>query len=39
MNLKEVLEAFIRHRREVVTRRTMYELRKVAKRSPLEGWQ
>jgi len=26
-NLKEFLEAFIEHRKEVVTRRTQYELR------------
>ncbi len=28
VNLKQILEAFIRHRREVVTRRTVYDLRK-----------
>jgi DNA gyrase subunit A len=28
LNLKEMLEAFVRHRREVVTRRTIFELRK-----------
>ncbi|MGB1221543.1 MAG: DNA gyrase subunit A, partial [Alcanivoracaceae bacterium] len=28
LNLKEMLEAFIRHRREVVTRRTVFDLRK-----------
>ncbi|MCP5160631.1 MAG: DNA gyrase subunit A [Hahellaceae bacterium] len=38
LNLKEVLEAFIRHRREVVTRRTVYELRKARERGhTLEG--
>jgi len=38
LNLKEVLEAFIRHRREVVTRRTLYELRKARERGHiLEG--
>ncbi|MFV0478120.1 MAG: DNA gyrase subunit A [Parahaliea sp.] len=38
LNLKEVLEAFIRHRREVVTRRTMYLLRKARERGHiLEG--
>lgn len=38
MNLKSVLEAFIRHRREVVTRRTIYELRKARERTHiLEG--
>ena len=28
LNLKEILEAFVKHRREVVTRRTSFELRK-----------
>ncbi len=38
LNLKQVLEAFIRHRREVVTRRTVYELRKARERGHvLEG--
>ncbi len=38
LNLKEVLEAFVRHRREVVTRRTLYELRKARDRAHvLEG--
>ena len=38
LNLKQVLEAFIRHRREVVTRRTIYELRKARERAHvLEG--
>ncbi|MGW8310710.1 MAG: DNA gyrase C-terminal beta-propeller domain-containing protein, partial [Thiogranum sp.] len=38
LNLKEVLEAFVRHRREVVTRRTVYELRKARERAHiLEG--
>ncbi|MCL2919180.1 DNA topoisomerase (ATP-hydrolyzing) subunit A [Shewanella litorisediminis] len=32
-NLKEMLEAFILHRREVVTRRTVYELRKARDRA------
>lgn len=37
-NLKEMLEAFILHRREVVTRRTIYELRKARERAHiLEG--
>ncbi len=31
--LKEVLEAFVRHRREVVTRRTIFELRKARDRA------
>ncbi|PKF62269.1 DNA gyrase subunit A [Psychromonas sp. psych-6C06] len=34
-NLKEMLEAFIRHRREVVTRRTVFELRKARDRAHL----
>ncbi len=38
MNLKALLEAFIRHRREVVTRRSVYELRKARERAHiLEG--
>jgi len=38
LNLKEVLEAFVRHRREVVTRRTIYLLRKARERGHiLEG--
>ncbi|MDO6462041.1 DNA gyrase subunit A [Granulosicoccaceae sp. 1_MG-2023] len=38
MNLKEILDAFIRHRREVVTRRTIYLLRKARERAHvLEG--
>ncbi len=32
-NLKEMLEAFILHRREVVTRRTVFELRKARERA------
>jgi DNA gyrase subunit A len=37
-NLKELLEAFVRHRREVVTRRTMFDLRKSRERAhTLEG--
>ncbi len=32
LNLKEMLEAFVRHRREVVTRRTVFELRKARER-------
>ncbi|MFZ9034992.1 MAG: DNA gyrase subunit A [Francisellaceae bacterium] len=35
LNLKQVLEAFIRHRKEVVTRRTIYELRKARERAHL----
>ena len=38
LNLKELLEAFIAHRREVVTRRTVYELRQARQRGHvLEG--
>ena len=38
LNLKQMLEAFIRHRREVVTRRTIFELRKARARGHiLEG--
>lgn len=38
LNLKETLEAFVRHRREVVTRRTVYLLRKARERGHiLEG--
>ncbi len=38
MNLKDMLEVFIRHRREVVTRRTVFELRKARERGHiLEG--
>ncbi|TSE35163.1 DNA gyrase subunit A [Tepidimonas charontis] len=37
-NLKELLEIFLQHRREVVTRRTVYELRKARERGHvLEG--
>ncbi|MCL4109956.1 UNVERIFIED_CONTAM: hypothetical protein GTU68_038173 [Idotea baltica] len=37
-NLKEIIEAFIRHRREVVTRRTIFLLRKARERAHiLEG--
>jgi len=38
LNLKQILDAFIRHRREVVTRRTIFELRKARNRAHvLEG--
>jgi|TARA_B110000003_G_scaffold71184_1_gene72518 DNA gyrase subunit A len=38
LNLKQVLEAFIAHRREVVTRRTIFELKKARGRAHiLEG--
>ena len=39
LNLKQMLEAFVRHRREVVTRRTIYLLRKARERAHnLEGF-
>lgn len=38
LNLKQLIEAFVLHRREVVTRRTIYELRKARERTHiLEG--
>ena len=38
LNLKQMLDAFLRHRREVVTRRTVFELRKARERGHiLEG--
>lgn len=38
LNLKQVLDAFLRHRREVITRRTVFELRKARERGHiLEG--
>ena len=38
LNLKQVLECFVKHRREVVTRRTIFELRKARERGHvLEG--
>jgi DNA gyrase subunit A len=38
LNLKQLMEYFLRHRREVVTRRTIYELRKARERAHvLEG--
>ena len=38
LNLKQILESFIRHRREVVTRRTLFDLRKARERAHvLEG--
>ena len=38
LTLKELLETFLRHRREVVTRRTLYDLRKAKERAHvLEG--
>ncbi len=39
LNLKQMLEYFLRHRRDVVTRRTLYELRKARDRAHvLEGY-
>jgi len=35
LNLRQLLEAFIQHRREVVTRRTVYDLRKARERAHL----
>ena len=38
LNLKQVIDCFLRHRREVVTRRTIFELRKARERGHiLEG--
>ena len=38
LNLKQILEAFLTHRREIVTRRTIFELRKARDRAHvLEG--
>ena len=38
LNLKQMIDAFLRHRREVVTRRTLFELRKARERGHiLEG--
>jgi len=38
LNLKDMLEAFLRHRREVVTRRTIFDLRKAREKAHvLEG--
>ncbi|GAA3958937.1 DNA gyrase subunit A [Allohahella marinimesophila] len=38
LNLKDCIEVFVRHRREVVTRRTIYDLRKARERGHiLEG--
>ena len=35
LNLKRLIESFVRHRREVVTRRTLFELRKARQRAHL----
>lgn len=38
LNIKQILEEFVRHRREVVTRRTVFDLRKARERAHiLEG--
>jgi DNA gyrase subunit A len=38
LNLKEILEKFVEHRREIIVRRTIYELRKAEERAHiLEG--
>lgn len=38
LNIKELIDAFIRHRREIVTRRTIFDLRKARERAHiLEG--
>ena len=37
LNIKQILEEFLRHRREVVTRRTVYELRKARRARPCAG--
>lgn len=38
LNIKQMIDAFLRHRREVVTRRTIYDLRKARERAHiLEG--
>jgi DNA gyrase subunit A len=33
LNLKQILEAFVRHRREVITRRTIFDLRKAREKA------
>ncbi|MGE4502015.1 MAG: DNA gyrase subunit A [Thiomicrospira sp.] len=35
LNLREIIEAFVRHRREVVTRRTIFDLRKAREKTHL----
>ena len=39
MNLKQILEAFVSHRREIVTRRTIFDLRKARDRAHILEWQ
>jgi DNA gyrase subunit A len=34
MSLREMLDAFLRHRREIITRRTLFELRRARERAP-----
>ncbi|MGB5081838.1 MAG: DNA gyrase subunit A [Burkholderiales bacterium] len=36
LNLKQVIEAFLAHRREVVTRRTLYDLREARKKAHIQ---
>ena len=36
LNLKEMLDAFLSHRREVVTRRTLYDLREARKKAHIQ---
>ncbi len=36
LNLKEMLDAFLAHRREVITRRTVYDLRKARERAHIQ---
>ena len=36
LNLKQMLECFLSHRREIVTRRTVYELRKARERAHIQ---
>ncbi|HEY6863269.1 MAG TPA: DNA gyrase subunit A [Burkholderiales bacterium] len=36
LNLKEMLEAFLAHRREVITRRTLYDLREARKKAHIQ---
>ena len=36
LNLKQMLECFLRHRREVLTRRTVFELRKARERAHIQ---
>src|SRR5204863_6470051 len=36
LNLKDMLEAFLAHRREVITRRTLYDLREARKKAHIQ---